>query len=41
MNNYHRTHLFTSLLSSGHLQIWLNSLLWSVGHEGPIRFPTS
>ena len=38
INNYGNTHLFTDVLSSGHLQIRLNSLSWSVGHEGPIRF---
>ena len=38
INNYCNTHLFTNVLLSGHLQIQLNPLLWSVGHEGPIRF---
>ena len=39
INNYGKTHLFTDVLSSGHLQIQLiMSLSWSVGHEGLIRF---
>ena len=38
LNNYHSTHLFTNLLSSGHLQIQLNLLCQFIGHEGPIRF---
>ena len=37
LNNYCNTHLFTSSLSSGHLQIQLNSLCQFIGLEGPIR----
>ena len=38
INNYCKTHLFTNVLSSGHLQIQLTmSLSWFVGCEGPIR----
>ena len=38
MNNRHITHLFTSSLSGGHLQIQVNLIYPPVGHEGPIRF---
>ena len=38
LNNYCNTHLFTSSLSSGHLQIRLNLLSQFIGLEGPIRF---
>ena len=38
INNYHNTHLFIGSLSSGHLQIQLNSLCQFTGLEGPIRF---
>ena len=38
MINYHSTHLFTSSLSGGHLQIQVNLLQLSIGCEEPIRF---
>ena len=38
MNNHHSTHLLISSLFGGHLQIQVNLLQLSLGHEGPIRF---